>query len=81
MSLCNIAGGRPSPNICFSDTYLSRPKTLFSALPLLNLSRHPLEEAGMFIWILIGAMAVVGGIWVKTRRQRKSKAPSYAGGN
>ena len=55
--------------------------TLFSALPLLNLSRHPLEEAGMFMWILIGAMAVVGGVWVKTRRQRKSKAPGYAGGN
>jgi hypothetical protein len=55
--------------------------TLFSALPLLNLSRHPLEEAGMFMWILIGAMAVVGGIWVKTRRQRKAKAPGYAGGN
>jgi hypothetical protein len=56
--------------------------TLFSALPLLNLSRHPLkEEEGMFMWILIGAMAVVGGIWVKTRRQRKSKASGYAGGN
>ena len=35
----------------------------------------------MFMWILIGAMAVVGGIWVKTRRQRKSKASAYAGGN
>jgi hypothetical protein len=34
----------------------------------------------MFMWILIGAMAVVGGIWVKTRRQRKSKS-IYAGGN
>jgi hypothetical protein len=35
----------------------------------------------MFMWILIGAMAIVGGIWVKTRRQRKAKASGYAGGN
>jgi hypothetical protein len=33
----------------------------------------------MFIWILILAMAVVGGYWVKTRRQRKAKATIYAG--
>jgi hypothetical protein len=27
----------------------------------------------MFIWMVILAMAVVGGYWVKTRRQRKAK--------
>jgi hypothetical protein len=32
----------------------------------------------MFIWIVILAMALVGGYWVKTRRQRKTKATSYA---
>ena len=32
----------------------------------------------MFIWVVILAMAVVGGYWVKTRRQRKTKA-TYAG--
>ena len=32
----------------------------------------------MFIWVVILAMAVVGGYWVKTRRQRKGKA-TYAG--
>ena len=32
----------------------------------------------MFMWILILAMAVVGGYWVKTRRQRKAKA-TYVG--
>jgi hypothetical protein len=33
----------------------------------------------MFIWVVILAMAVVGGYWVKTRRQRKGKAATYAG--
>ena len=33
----------------------------------------------MFIWIMIIAMAAVGGYWVKTRRQRKAKAATYAG--
>lgn len=33
----------------------------------------------MFIWIVILAMAGVGGFWVKTRRQRKAKAATYAG--
>ena len=37
------------------------------------------QEAGMFIWIVILAMALVGGYWVKTRRQRKTKAATYAG--
>jgi len=37
------------------------------------------QEAGMFIWILILVMAIVGGYWVKTRRQRKTKAAVYAG--
>ena len=32
------------------------------------------QEAGMFIWVVILAMALVGGYWVKTRRQRKTKA-------
>jgi hypothetical protein len=32
----------------------------------------------MFIWIVILAMAGVGGFWVKTRRQRKAKA-TYVG--
>jgi hypothetical protein len=31
------------------------------------------QEAGM-IWIAAIAMAVVGGFWVKTRRQRKAKS-------
>lgn len=31
----------------------------------------------MFIWVVILAMALVGGYWVKTRRQRKAK--TYAG--
>jgi len=37
------------------------------------------QEAGMFIWVVILAMAIVGGYWVKTRRERKTKAPTYAG--
>ena len=37
------------------------------------------QEAGMFIWIVILAMAGVGGFWVKTRRQRKAKAGTYVG--
>jgi hypothetical protein len=32
----------------------------------------------MFIWIVILAMAGVGGYWVKTRRERKAKTPTYA---
>jgi hypothetical protein len=32
----------------------------------------------MFIWMVILAMALVGGYWVKTRRQRKTKATTYA---
>jgi hypothetical protein len=32
----------------------------------------------MFIWMVILAMAVVGGYWVKTRRQRKTKE-TYVG--
>lgn len=32
----------------------------------------------MVIWMVILGMAVVGGYWVKTRRQRKAKA-TYAG--
>jgi len=35
----------------------------------------------MVMWVLIAFMAVVGGFWVKTRRQRKGKATSYAGSN
>ena len=31
----------------------------------------------MFIWMVILGMALVGGYWVKTRRQRKTKA-TYA---
>ena len=34
----------------------------------------------MFMWILIIGMAVIGGFWVKTRRQRKSKT-TYVPGN
>jgi hypothetical protein len=37
------------------------------------------QEAGMFIWVVILAMALIGGYWVKTRRQRKTKAATYAG--
>ena len=36
------------------------------------------QEAGMFIWVVILAMSIVGGYWVKTRRQRKTKAATYA---
>ena len=32
----------------------------------------------MFIWLVILAMAGVGGYWVKTRRERKAKT-TYAG--
>lgn len=49
-----------------------------SASPLLNSGPNSPQEAGMFIWVVILAMAVVGGYWVKTRRQRKTKA-TYAG--
>lgn len=31
----------------------------------------------MFLWVVIVAMAVVGGLWVKTRRERKAKANPY----
>jgi hypothetical protein len=37
--------------------------------------------SGMFIWVVIGAMAVVGGLWVKTRRQRKAKDIPYVSAN
>jgi hypothetical protein len=33
----------------------------------------------MGTWIIIGLMAVVGGFWVKTRRQRKARTATYAG--
>jgi uncharacterized protein YebE (UPF0316 family) len=33
----------------------------------------------MFIWVMIAGMAIVGGFWVKTRRQRKVKAAPYVG--
>jgi hypothetical protein len=33
----------------------------------------------MFIWVVILAMGLVGGYWVKTRRQRKTKASTYVG--
>lgn len=49
------------------------------ASALLNLPPAPPQEAGMFIWIVILAMAGVGGFWVKTRRQRKAKAATYVG--
>lgn len=29
------------------------------------------------IWLVTIAMAVVGGFWVKTRRQRKSRPNTY----
>jgi len=35
----------------------------------------------MMLWVLIASMAVVGGFWVKTRRQRKVKASPYVGNN
>jgi len=41
----------------------------------------PQEAVMMVMWVLIAFMAVVGGVWVKTRRQRKGKATSYAGSN
>ena len=37
------------------------------------------QEAEMFIWMVILAMGLVGGYWVKTRRQRKTKASTYVG--
>jgi len=33
----------------------------------------------MMLWVFIASMAVVGGFWVKTRRQRKAKAATYVG--
>ena len=33
----------------------------------------------MFTWILIIGMAVIGGFWVKTRRQRKNKTTYVPG--
>jgi hypothetical protein len=33
----------------------------------------------MFIWVVAIMMAVVGGFWVKVRRQRKAKAVKYVG--
>ena len=33
----------------------------------------------MVLWVIIVLMGVVGGFWVKTRRQRKAKALTYAG--
>ena len=50
-----------------------------SAPALLNRDRAPNQEAGMFIWVVILAMALVGGYWVKVRRERKAKATTYAG--
>ena len=35
----------------------------------------------MFMWVLIGAMALLGFFWVKTRRQRKAKGVSYVPNN
>jgi len=46
--------------------------------PCSTLASIPPQEAGMFIWIVILAMAGVGGYWVKTRRERKAKTPTYA---
>ena len=36
---------------------------------------HPQEE--LMVWMIALGMAVVGGFWVKTRRQRKSKENPY----
>lgn len=33
----------------------------------------PGQEVKMMFWFLVGAMVVVGGLWVKTRRQRKAR--------
>ena len=46
-----------------------------------SLAHHTAPPLGgrMFIWILIAGMAIVGGVWVKTRRQRKAKAAPYVG--
>ncbi len=33
----------------------------------------------MLMWVLIVCMAVVGGVCVKARRQRKAKTASYVG--
>ena len=43
-----------------------------------RLDRGNPQEAGM-IWIVAIAMAVVGGFWVKVRRERKGKAANYVG--
>ena len=31
----------------------------------------------MAIWVVIIALAVVGGFWAKTRRERKARANTY----
>ena len=31
------------------------------------------------MWVFIVCMGVVGGVWVKTRRQRKAKTATYVG--
>lgn len=61
-----------------TDIYEHVSKGRHSAPPLLNSRQRPPQEAGMFIWIVILAMALVGGYWVKARRQRKTKAAMYA---
>lgn len=57
--------------------YLRGPYERRSASALLEPQGGSPQEAGMFIWVVILAMALVGGYWVKTRRQRKAK--TYAG--
>ena len=64
--------------LCFNKLQIS-VQCRMSAPPLLNSGPNSPQEAGMFIWVVILAMAVVGGYWVKTRRQRKTKAATYAG--
>ena len=39
--------------------------------------RHPPQEVYMFPLVMIIAMGVIAGFWVKTRRQRKARQTPY----
>ena len=41
----------------------------------------PLRRYAMFMWVVIGAMALVGFFWVKTRRERKARGVTYVPNN
>ena len=71
---------KAQPNLWFINGLASRCRENTFGPGLAHpVAASPCQEARMFIWVVILAMGLVGGYWVKTRRQRKTKASTYVG--